>query len=59
MVTSITSLVCDSNSDSDEVLKLLLGLSESWWWLLIEFLVSDFVPLSVCVWPVTSLTWLT
>ena len=44
MVTSIASSVCDSNSDSDEVLKILLGLLELWW--SIVFSVSDFLPVS-------------
>ena len=58
MVSSITSSVHDSHSESDEVLKLLLGLLESGWLLPTAFLVSDFVPLIESVWPVTSLTWL-
>ena len=55
MVTLIISSVHDSHSESDEESKLLLGLSESWWSSVSS--VSDFVPLSIWVWPATLLTW--
>ena len=57
-VISITSSVRDSHFESDEVLNLLLGLSELGWLLPTVFSIFNFVPLSECVWPVTSLTWL-
>ena len=56
MVILIISPVHNSHSKCNEEPKLLLGLSESWW--SIVSLVSDFVPLSIQVWPVTLLTWL-
>ena len=58
MVTSLTSPVHYTHSESDEVLKLLLGQLEVGWLLPTVFSVSDFVPLSEHVWLVTSLTWL-
>ena len=50
MVTSISLSVFDSHSKSDEEPKLLLGLSKPWWSIVSS--ISDFVPLSIQVWPV-------
>ena len=56
VVTSITLSVPDSHSEYDKVLKLLSGLLESWWSIVLT--VSGFVPLSEQDWPVIWLTWL-
>ena len=55
-LTLIISSVCNSHSESDEELKLLSGLWESWWSLVSSG--SDFVFLDVHVCPVIPLNWL-
>ena len=56
MMTLITLSVCDCHSESDEVLKLLLGLLESWW--STKFSVSNFGTFKLTRLAFTSLTCL-
>ena len=54
-LASVTSSVHDSHSESDEELRLLSGLSESWGSLI--SLGSDFVFLDVHVYSIITITW--